>query len=146
MSDPLQRPEPPETPETPQPPDSPVSSEWDQTGADLAGGDWDQAPAPGAGRAAGLLWVCALVQIVFFGCFVLAVLQLPLEQWRDLMTKGGATLPTEDPVILRSAVVMVAVLVAIVGIVPGIVYAVCGWGVRAGKRPAATQGCLILPS
>jgi hypothetical protein len=28
--------------------------------------------------------------------------------------------------------------VAIVGIVPGIVYAVCGWGVRAGKRPAAT--------
>ena len=120
------------------PPQPPVSSEWDQAGLDAGGGGWEPSAAPGAGRAAALLWVCAAIQVLFFGGEVLALLQMPPEQWHDLMTRGGASLPTNDPALLRSAQVLVAILLAVITIAPGLLYAICAFGVRGGKRGAAT--------
>jgi hypothetical protein len=87
-----------------------------------------------------LLWVCAATQIFASGYMVLCciyMLHLSPDQLRDIADKAGATLPAGDPLMLQRAMLAFVVLVGAIGLLPGLIYGLCAFGVRAGGRRVA---------
>ena len=134
--------------------DPPVSSEWDEpsfgaassfpTGqampgvTGLSGGSgvpWGQDPLAPARRAAVLLWVCAGIQIVVFGFLALGCLaarDLPAEKWDESAAMTGVHIPAADLAKVQATMPSVAVILAVIGVVPGVLHLVCAFGVRVG--------------
>lgn len=108
--------------------------------------EWDEIPATSAGhparRAAVMVWVLSAVCLIVFGClgtsaFVFS--RVPPEELQKLFADNGQEIAVPDPKLLS---VMALMMVAL-GVLPGIVYLVAGFGVRAG-RAGATNLALYL--
>ncbi len=108
--------------------------------------EWDETPATSADhparRAAVMVWVLSAVCLVVFGClgtsaFVFS--RVPHEELQRIFADNGQEIAAPDPKLLS---VMALMMVAL-GVLPGIVYLIAGFGVRAG-RSGATNLALYL--
>jgi hypothetical protein len=121
-----------------QPPQTPVSSEWDQSGPPPDGTPWDLSPAPAAMRAAVLLWVCAAIQVLLFGCLLLicfTVTRLTPDQWRQLLSKSPTPLPAGiDPAQVRTVMMYTLVMLTAAGLAPALGHLILAFAVRRAHR------------
>ncbi|MCE9590568.1 MAG: hypothetical protein K8S99_08605 [Planctomycetes bacterium] len=108
---------------------------------------WDDADltaSAAARRASVWVWAVAAGQIVLFGCsgtMYAIMASMPLAELQQLFAGNPQlvqALPQMHPVFWH-----VAILTLSLGFVPGVVYLIAGFGVRAGKQPTIYVALLL---
>lgn len=108
--------------------------------------EWDTAPPSNvaAHRASLFLWIVAAIEL--FGCACMsamfaAISVLPDAQFAEAAAQQGADMAQMETV--RKAGPMLAVVFIILGIVPGIAYAILAFFVRKRKSAAVTISLVL---
>lgn len=115
-------------------------------------GDEPHVPTTGGvdppARAALFLWIVGGLQAVFFtscaACMGIAAL-LPADQWQEVLAQQNQSLPQGvTPSQFQGAMLPLAVLMFVLGVLPGIAYIVLAFFVRKAKPGAINLALLIL--
>lgn len=112
-----------------------------------AGSEWDEPDRSAAAprRAATLLWIIGGVQIVVFGsCSVIyGILSLLTADQVAAMAPGNDTLVRQFEQV-HPALPVMAVMLLVLGFLPGLAYLVLAFGVRRGRRHPMLFAQLLL--
>ena len=108
--------------------------------------EWDIPPSgaspDASSRAAKLVWIIGIIEIAVFGCFstVLALgAIIPTNQFKELVDQGQMSPDQFNEFIAMQPMCGPAAMVLFVlGFLPGLAYLVAGFAVRQGKAIAST--------
>lgn len=107
---------------------------------------WDQPPAAQpepARRAALLLWLLGAVDLVVFGCCSVAF-SIAASGPQSQLQVAAPRLPPEMIAQVYPLLWPMAILVFVLGFLPGVAYLLTGFGVRAGRRPPTMIALLLV--
>lgn len=90
------------------------------------------------------LWALGALQVLVFGCCTASIAitaQMPLEAFQQEV--AAYELPPQQAAELHGMLHYSALIVLLMGFLPGVAYLICGFGVRRGKRTAIGLALLL---
>jgi hypothetical protein len=100
-------------------------------------------PDATARRAAAMVWILGLLEVVLCSCCVVSCLFLAGLNEESIQTLGKQYQSPEMVKQAQSLAFPMAILTVMLGLLPGVGYVVLGFGVRQRKMPAVNT-CLLL--